>query len=167
MENFEMMESMNDEAAELRDDLSNKYLTFKIDGQMYGISIANVIEIVKIQPATTMPELPFYAKGIINLRGRVLPLIDVNLRFNKPEQEYTDRTCIIIVDIDDKHVGFIVDAVDEVLDIDSEKISPPPAFSGGGQNRFVTGVGKMEKHIVLLLNARLLVSDDMMSYDFQ
>ena len=144
------------------EDLSKKYLTFKVGGQMYGISISNVIEIVKIQEATSMPELPYYAKGIINLRGRVVPLIDVNLRFGKAEQEYTDRTCIIIVDIDNVHVGFIVDAVDEVLDINDDKISQPPSLSSDASSRFVVGVGRMEKCIVLLLNSRMLVSDEMM-----
>lgn len=146
----------------VEEDISMKYLTFQISGQTYGISIRNVIEIVQVQPVTELPELPYYAKGIINMRGRVIPLIDVNLRFNKPEQQYTDRTCIIIVDINSMYVGFIVDAVEEVLDIDNSLISPPPSFSADQSGRFVTGIGKMEKSIVLLLDTRLLLSDDML-----
>ncbi len=140
-------------------DLHHKYLTFLIDKQHYGLSITNVIEIVQVQVATQLPELPYYAKGIINLRGRVVPLIDINLRFNKPEQEYTDRTCIIIVDIDGVHVGFIVDQVEEVLDIEEDRISPPPSFTADPSTRFVIGIGRMDHHLVLLLNSRLLVSD--------
>lgn len=143
-------------------DLSTKFLTFSVGGQYFGISIRNVIEIVQVEPATPMPELPYYAKGIINLRGKVVPLVDVNLRFGKPEQEYTDRTCIIIIDIDGVDVGFIVDAVDEVLDIEESQISPPPNFSAGRENRFVTGVCKLEKHMVLLLDSKLLFSDSEM-----
>lgn len=139
-------------------DVSMKYLTFQIDGQHYGISISNVIEIVQMQPATELPELPPYAKGIINLRGRVVPLIDVSLRFGKPEREYTDRTCIIIVDIADVHVGLIVDLVEEVLDIESGQISAPPAFSSDASSRYVIGIGKLDKCMVLLLDSRLLFS---------
>jgi len=140
-------------------DVSAKYLTFQIDGQHYGVSIANVIEIVQIQPVTELPELPFYAKGVINLRGRVIPLIDVNLRFGKPEREYTDRTCVIIVDIDSVYVGLIVDAVEEVLEIDGGLVTPPPSFSADASARYVTGIGKLDKYMVLLLNSRLLFSD--------
>jgi purine-binding chemotaxis protein CheW len=145
------------------DDMDIKYLTFKIDNQFFGMSIRHVIEIVQIQPATAMPDLPYYAKGIINLRGRVVPLIDVNLRFGKPEKEYTDRTCIIIVDIDGVHIGFIVDAVEEVLDITPDMISPPPRFSAADENRYVTGVCKLETYMVLLLDSRMMFSDTDMS----
>ena len=141
------------------DDIFMKHLTFHVAGQSYGIPISNVIEIVQIQPATKLPELPFYAKGIINLRGRLIPLIDVNLRFGKKEKQYTDRTCIIIVDINGMYVGLIVDTVDEVLGIDINQISPPPAFSGGASSRYVTGIGKLDNSMILLLNSQLLFSD--------
>lgn len=144
-------------------DLSTKYLTFLIDGQHYGLSIANVIEIVQILPMTEMPDIPYYAKGIINLRGRVVPLIDVNLRFGKPEREYTDRTCIIIVDINGEHMGMIVDEVEEVLDIDGSLISPPPSFSAGSSSRYITGIGRLDKNTVLLLDSRLVFMDMDMS----
>lgn len=137
---------------------SIKYLTFRIDGQNYGISIVNVIEIVQIQPVTELPELPRYAKGIINLRGRVVPLIDANLRFGKPEKEYTDRTCIIIVDFDGTHAGLIVDTVEDVLEIDDSLITPPPAFSSDVPARYVTGIGRLDTCMVLLLDSRLLFS---------
>lgn len=149
----------NDVLKEAKDDLLKKYLTFIVSNQHYGISISNVIEIVKIQTATEMPELPHYAKGIINLRGRVIPLIDINLRFGKVEHEYTDRTCIIIVDIDGVQVGFIVDAVSEVLDIEDDLVSPPPPFSGNNASRYITGIGKLDGYMVLLLNCCLLLSD--------
>jgi purine-binding chemotaxis protein CheW len=142
------------------DDISMKYLTFRIGDQFYGISIENVISIVQVEAATPLPELPYYAKGIINLRGRVVPLIDVNLRFGRPEPEYNDRTCIIIIDIGGVHVGFIVEAVEEVKDVEESQISQPPRFTGGMENRFVTGVYKAKDRMILLLDSRLLFSDE-------
>lgn len=140
-------------------DLSTRYLTFQISGQYYGIPIGNVIEIVQVQPSTELPGAPYYMKGVINLRGRVIPLIDMNLRFGKAEQSYTDRTCVVIVDLNSVQVGFIVDAVNEVLDIDASIVSPLPSFSASRESRYITGVGKLEKHMILLLDCRLLLSD--------
>jgi purine-binding chemotaxis protein CheW len=142
------------------DDISMKYLTFRIGDQFFGISIENVISIVQVEAATPLPELPYYAKGIINLRGRVVPLIDVNLRFGRPEPEYNDRTCIIIIDIGGVHVGFIVEAVEEVKDVEESQISSPPRFTGGMENRYVTGVYKAKDRMILLLDSRLLFSDE-------
>lgn len=142
------------------DDFSMTYLTFLIDGQHYGIPISNVIEILQLQPATELPELPFYAKGVINLRGRIIALIDVNLRFGKPQKEYTDRTCVIIVDIDGLHTGLIVDTVEEVLNIDGRLTSKPPPLSGDSPDGYITRIARLDKNMVLLLDARLLVSKD-------
>jgi purine-binding chemotaxis protein CheW len=140
-------------------DLSHKFLTFKVADQYFGIAIQDVIEILQLQPITPMPELPHYSKGIINMRGRVVPIIDLNLRFGKFEQEYTDRTCIIIVDIDGIYVGFLVEAVEEVRDISREQISPPPSFANDGSSRYVTGIGKLERYMVLLLDGKLILSE--------
>jgi purine-binding chemotaxis protein CheW len=134
-------------------------LTFRVAGQYFGIAIQSVIEILQLQEITPIPELPFYSKGIINMRGRVVPIIDLNLRFNKPEQEYSDRTCIIIVDINSTYVGFLVEAVEEVRDIEREKISPPPAYVNDGSSRYVTGIGKLERYMVLLLDGKKILSE--------
>ncbi|WRS27586.1 chemotaxis protein CheW [Oscillospiraceae bacterium MB08-C2-2] len=142
------------------EDVAEKYLTFDVSGQVYGISISNVIEISKIQAITPIPEFPVYAKGIINLRGKVIPLIDLNLRFGHHEKEYTDRTCIVIVDIEGLQVGFIVEAVDEVMDISKAQIAPPPKFSAERSNRYVVGVGKLTDRMVLILDGKLVLSDD-------
>ena len=141
------------------EDLVNKFLTFQAAGQHFGIAIRNVIEIQQLQPITPMPELPPYAKGIINMRGRVVPIIDLNARFGKPQQEYTERTCIIIVDIDSLYVGFLVDAVEEVRDIGREQISPPPAFAhDANTSSYIIGVARLERYMVLLLDGRLILS---------
>lgn len=140
-------------------DTSVQYLTFLIDGQRYGMPSANIIEIVKIPPVTDMPELPHCAKGIINLRGRVIPLIDVNLRLGKAEKEYTDRTCVIIVDIDGGDVGLIVESVEEVMDIENSVISPLLAVSSNAARRYITGVAKLDEYMILLLDGSLLIKD--------
>lgn len=135
------------------------FLTFRIEGQHYGISIDNVIEILQLQPTTELPDLPSYYKGVINLRGRVIPLMDVNLRFGRLEKEYNGRTCVIIVDIDGFHTGLIVDNVEEVLEINDTLTSEPPSISDNNSSRYITRIAKIDKNMVLLLNVRLLVSN--------
>lgn len=135
------------------------FLTFRIAGQHYGISIDNVIEILQLQPATELPELPPYYKGVINLRGRVIPLMDVNLRFGRLEKEYGGRTCVIIVDIEGFQTGLIVDNVEEVLEINDALTSEPPSFSDDNSSRYITHIARIDENMVLLLNVRLLVSN--------
>ena len=142
-------------------DVSNKFLTFFIGGKLYGLSIINVNGITQIQEITPKPELPFYVKGIINMRGTVIPLIDVNLRFGNMEEPYTDRTCIITLEISGNQVGFIVDAVEAVLDIPDENISPPPPITGSTSG-YITGIGKCGERgtkIVLLLDSYALMGE--------
>lgn len=140
-------------------EISEKYLTFLIDKQYYAYHISDVREIIEMQEITPVPEFPDYAKGIINLRGNLIPIIDVRLRFCKNEAEYNDRTCIIILNLD-IDVGFIVDTVDEVLDINKENISPVPKLSDIGSRKFIEGVGKTAKKIIMILNAKKMLNDD-------
>ena len=137
-----------------------KYLTFIIDGRYYAYPIRDVKEIIEMQDITEVPEFPSYAKGIINLRNIVIPVIDVRLRFNKPEHEYNAHTCIIVLIINSTEIGFIVDTVDEVLDIEKSSISPPPLVGSEGHARYIDGVGKLGDKIVLLLNSEKMLSDD-------
>lgn len=139
---------------------SEKYLSFLIDNQYYAFHINNVNEIIKMQDITPVPEFPDYAKGIINLRGLLVPIIDVRLRFSKSEAEYDERTCIIVLNMKDIEVGFIVDTVDEVLDIDEKDISPVPKLSDARTRKFITGVGKTAKKIVMLLDAQKMLNDE-------
>lgn len=142
-------------------DVANKFLTFFIENKLYGLSIINVNGITQIQEITPMPELPHYVKGIINMRGTVIPLVDVNLRFGNMEQPYTDRTCIITLEIGGSQVGFIVDAVEAVLDIPETSISPPPPLTGSTSG-YITGIGKCGEggtKIVLLLDCHALVGE--------
>lgn len=155
------MEHLNKAISESasRDDVLAQYLILRINEQYYGLSIANVVEIVAIQPATQLPGLPCYVKGIINLRGHIVPLIDMNVRFGNPEREYTERTCIIIMDFSGMYMGLIVDAVEDVQNIEENMISSPPSISAGDSASFVIGIGKLEKYLVLLLDGYLLFAD--------
>lgn len=133
-------------------EMEGKFLTFWTDHQLFGVPIADVVQIVGIQSITTIPDYPSYAKGIINLRGSVIPIIDVRLRFGMEEVPYTERTCIIVTNVQNTAVGFIVDSVEEVTDISNEEISLPPQMANCGTEEFLTGIGKHEGRVVLLLD---------------
>lgn len=155
-----MNENMITDTMDIEEDTQKgKYLTFVLDNESYGIGINNVIEIIGIQPITLVPELPGYIKGIINLRGKIIPVMDVRLRFKKTFREYNDRTCIIVVDIDDLSIGLIVDSVSEVLIIPDEDIVPPPNLNKVG-NKYISGIGKIEKEVKLILDCNKLISYD-------
>ncbi len=140
--------------------LDGKYLTFSSADQHYAFSIVNVIEIIEIPAFTTVPESQEYFKGIINLRGRIIPLVDVRLRFGKPEIEYTSRTCVIVVDIGGMEIGFIVDAVEAVIDIVESQISPPPSITLDRSGRYVMGIARVDDRIILLLDQNRMFSKD-------
>lgn len=155
----ELNQDLNlEETAE--DTQKGKFLTFSIGKEEYGIEIKHVTEIIGIQPITQVPEVPGYVKGIINLRGKIIPVIDVRLKFKKEPIEYDDRTCIIVVAIDAVTVGLIVDEVSEVIDIGDENIVPPPDARTGFHNRYIQGIGKVGDSVKLLLDCQLLLSDE-------
>lgn len=137
-----------------------KYLTFFTDSQLFGVPIRDVVQIVGIQKITEVPDYPYYAKGIINLRGQIIPLIDVRLRLGKLEAEYTDRTCVIVTSIRDSFFGFIVDEVDEVTDIDDESISPPPELSGDSSSHYLTGIARLHDKIALLIDTAKILGEN-------
>lgn len=142
------------------DTMKNKFLTFSIGEEVYGIEIRYVIEIIKIQPITKVPQLPDHIKGIINLRGKIIPVMDVRLKFKKEEKEYNDRTCIIVIDFMDISLGLIVDNVAEVINISEEDIVPPPNSKTGFTNKYIKGIGKVEEKVILILNCNTLLEDE-------
>jgi purine-binding chemotaxis protein CheW len=154
---------MNDitrlEMLEQEDTQKGKYLTFALNNELYGIEIKHVTEIIGIQQIVQVPELPVYFKGIINLRGKIIPVMDVRLRFNKEYKDYNDRTCVIVIDIRDISMGLIVDSVSEVLTIPASEIVPPPEISKAG-NKYINGIGKVGNEVKLLLNCDKLLYDD-------
>lgn len=139
-------------------EMNGKYLTFWIEEQFFGIPIADVVQIVGMQTVTSIPEFPPYAKGIINLRGEIIPVIDVRLRLGKPEVQYNERTCIIVTHMEERSIGFIVDEVDSVMAIPDENIEPPPQLSGNISS-YITGVGKLEKKVALLIESRRMAGE--------
>ena len=145
---------------QVEDTQKDRYLTFNLSDESYGVEIRYVTEIIGVQSITEIPEFPEYAKGIINLRGKIIPVIDVRLRFNKEEKEYNDRTCIIVVDINEVSVGLIVDTVDEVLNIPEEDVENPPIIKGGAENRFVKHIGKIGDKVKLLLDCEKLLTEE-------
>ncbi|MEN8908222.1 MAG: chemotaxis protein CheW, partial [Clostridiales bacterium] len=120
------MEAILENINELEDTQKDKYLTFQLDKESYGIEIKYVTEIIGIQKITEIPELPNFVKGIINLRGKIIPVIDVRLKFGKQYKEYNDRTSIVVIEIKDTLVGLIFDVVSEVLSIVDSNIVDPP-----------------------------------------
>lgn len=149
------------EIVENEDALKNKYLIFSIGEERYGIRIQYVIEIIGIEEVTKVPEVPDYVKGIINLRGKVISVMDARLRFKKDEKPYDDRTCIIVINIDSITFGLIVDSVKEVTSVDEADISPPPAVNrqGDGSGGFIEGIGKVENDIWLFIDCKKLLTD--------
>ncbi|HOM02431.1 MAG TPA: chemotaxis protein CheW [Acetivibrio sp.] len=136
----------------------DKYLTFIVEKEYYGIEIRYVTEIIGIQSITEVPDLPKYVRGIINLRGKIIPVMDVRLRFGKELRQYDDRTCIIVIDAENIHVGLIVDSVCEVMSIPNEEISVPPDFNQS-ENKFVKGIGKVGNEVRLILDCEKLLKD--------
>lgn len=136
----------------------NKYLTFNLDGEEYGIGILKIREIIGMMPVTAVPQTPHYMKGVINLRGKVIPIIDLRLRFAMDEAKPTERTCFIIVETEygaGRHVamGIVVDSVSEVLNIKAEDIEDSPAFgSSGVDTSFILGMAKANGRVKILLD---------------
>ena len=136
-----------------------KFLTFMLGEETYGLPILQVQAINQLQPITHVPRMPEYIKGVINLRGKIVTVIDLRLKFGLPEREYNDRTCIIVVDLDQgaKVSGLVVDVVSEQLDIDAVNIEPPPA-EGGIALEYLTGIGKAKGKVIMLLDPQKILS---------
>ncbi len=141
------------------DTQKGKVLTFILGNESYGIEVRYVTEIIGIQPVTEIPELPEYIRGIINLRGKIIPVMDVRLRFAKPYKEYNDRTCIIVVDISDIPIGLIVDGISEVITIPDGEVAAPPKTGETG-SRYIKGIGKTGSTVIMLLDCEKLLSDN-------
>jgi len=151
----ELAEKM-DQAVSAMADREGKYLTFVIDKEEYGIGILKIKEIIGMMPITPVPQTPDYVKGVINLRGKVIPVVDLRLRFGMDEIDYTERTCIIVVEIEGQAgivlIGIVVDAVSEVLNIKGEDIEETPTFGTKLNTEYILGMAKMEGGVKILLD---------------
>jgi len=139
--------------------MQGMYLTFDLAGEGYGFEIRHVTEIIGIQKVTNVPDMPDHVIGVLNLRGKVIPIIDIRLRFNLPPREYDERTCIIVISVNDNPVGLVVDQVSEVVDIAQDDIEPPPA-TGKDRGHYIQGLGKIGEKVKILLNVEALVEDE-------
>lgn len=141
------------------DNIDNMYLTFSVAGEDYGVTIGIVTEIVGIQRIMSVPDVPHFIKGVINLRGKVIPLMDVRLRFGIPEKAYDERTVVIVLDLGDSPIGLIVDAVSEVLEIPVGSIDAATSFRSSDRPGVVRGLGRIGERVAILLDERVLVSE--------
>jgi purine-binding chemotaxis protein CheW len=139
-----------------------KYLTFVLAAEEYGLEILRVREILGTMPITPVPQTPEFVKGVINLRGKVIPVIDLRLKFGMPAVDYTQETCIIVVEVDGVQMGVIVDTVSEVLDITDSQIEDAPRFGTQVDTSFILGMGKIGDKVKILLDiARVLSSEEL------
>jgi len=157
-----MAEFLEDLIENDEDTQKDKYLIFSIGKEYYGIDIKYVIEIIGIEPITEVPELPTYIKGVINLRGKIIPVMDVRLKFKKVEKEYDDRTCIIVVEIGSICIGLIIDTVVEVASIQESSISlqPKTSCNRGTTNKYIKGIGEVLNGVRLLIDCQKLLEED-------
>lgn len=151
---------LDDDDDELDEDTQkDKYLTFKIGREHFAIAIYYVMEIIGIQKITEVPDTQDYIKGVINLRGKVIPVIDIRLRFKLEALDYTNRTCIIVVNMNNITTGLIVDEVAEVIDILESQIDAPPQTTNDQKHRFISGLGKIEKNVKIILDVERMLNE--------
>jgi len=142
--------------------LAGKYLTFQLGSEVYGLEILKVQEIIGMMHVTTVPRTPEFVRGVINLRGKVIPVIDLRLKFSMESHDDTERTCIIVVQVSAGAstitMGIIVDEVSEVLDIKADQIEPAPSFGTGFDTEFILAMGKIGQKVVMLLDVDKVLS---------
>ena len=159
------LEDDYDDDDENEDTQKNKFLTFRLGNEHYGLEIKYVTEIIGIQKITEVPDMPGFIKGVINLRGKIIPVMDVRLKFSMEERDYDERTCIVVVNVDLSSVGLVVDEVNEVVDIPENQIEPPPLTRKGEKHRYVQGMGKIDEEVKILLDASRLLGDDLADFN--
>ncbi len=141
-------------------ELQGKYLTFLLKNEEYAININKIIEIIGMQAITAIPKTPAAIKGVINLRGKIIPVMDLRVKFGMEEKEYDERTCTIVVEIlhdeEQKQVGLIVDTVNEVADINN--VDNPPTYDEQGYEKFLLGIGKLKDRVIMLLDINDIIT---------
>ncbi|MFC2140275.1 chemotaxis protein CheW [Candidatus Auribacterota bacterium] len=137
-----------------------KYLTFVLGNEEYGLEILEVREIIGLIEITGVPQVPEYVKGVINLRGKVIPVIDLRLKFSMPPVDYTGETCVIVLNVNEIMMGIIVDRVSEVLDISEKDIEPSPTFGSRLRTDFILGMGKVGDKVKILLDITKVLTED-------
>lgn len=136
---------------------TQQFLTFSIGTETFGLDIRHVVEIIGLQRITRVPDVPHHLRGVINLRGKVIPIMDVRLRFGMEERDYDARTCIVVIHVDDADVGLVVDRVQEVLDVPQKAIGDSPAFAAEAGGNFVEAMAKVGDKVIILLGVEKMV----------
>ena len=142
---------MTAEAGASRTERGGKFLTFFLDQEEYGIEILSVREIIGLLPVTPVPQTPYYVQGVVNLRGQVIPVVDLRLKFDMPGIDATDESCIIVVHTGGAQLGIIVDKVSEVMDIMNQDIVDAPTLGNEINTDYILGIGKSANRVILLL----------------
>lgn len=154
----------SDGASQRSRDLAGKYLTFVSGTEEFGLGILKVQEIIGIMKVTRVPRVSEYIRGVINLRGKVIPIIDLRRRFGLEATADTDRTCIVVVQVSrsdgEVTMGIVVDQVSEVMDVHADAIEPPPRFGAGIETNFLLGIGKVGDKVIMLLDIDRVLSED-------
>lgn len=138
--------------------IMNKYVVFKLENEEYGIDILRVKEIKEMLRITRVPKSPSFVRGVVNLRGEVIPVIDLRKKFNLAQSQDTASTRIIIVTVEDITVGLIIDTSSEVLEIEKEFIEEPPATIGSIDHSYIQGIGKVNNRLIILLDVSKIIS---------
>jgi purine-binding chemotaxis protein CheW len=153
-----------DQAIKVMVEKGGKFLSFSLAEEEYGIGILKVKEIIGMMNITVIPKTPDYVKGVINLRGKVIPVIDLRLKFGMVPVDYTERTCIIVVEVESETgtllIGIVVDSVSEVLNVKSENIEPPPEFGTSLDTDYIVGMAKMDSGVKILLDINKVLRAD-------
>lgn len=153
-----------DQAIKAMADKGGKYLSFSLAEEEYGIGILKIKEIIGMMDITVVPKTPEFVKGVVNLRGKVIPVIDLRLRFGMPTVDYTERTCIIVVEIDSPTgtvlIGIVVDSVSEVLNVRAENIEAPPTFGNDLDTEYILGMAKIDNDVKILLDIDKVLKAD-------
>jgi purine-binding chemotaxis protein CheW len=145
-----------------------KFLTFLLGQEIYGLPIKKAKEIIGMMEITHIPKTQSYVKGVINLRGKIIPIVDLRVRFEMTEKAYTERTCIIVIEIDahesQRLIGIVVDAVAEVVSIQESDIVPPPSYDAQIEGDFLTGLGKMKDYVIMILEIEKILNREELAH---
>ena len=135
-------------------------ITFNVGKEEYGVEIQTVKEVIRLREITRLPKAPAFVKGVINLRGDVIPVIDLREKFGLEQEEYTEKTRVIVVEVEAKSIGMIVDSVSHVVRLAQDEIEPPPPLVGEASGEFIRGVGKLGERLIVLLNINKILTTE-------
>jgi purine-binding chemotaxis protein CheW len=137
-----------------------QFISFSVGEEQYGLELLRVKEVIRLREITWLPKAPTFVKGIINLRGDVIPIIDLRDKFGLPSRQHSATTRVIVVEVEGRLMGMVVDSASQVVRIPADQIDPPPPVLGGVSQQFITGVGKLAERLVILLNADAILTVD-------